>query len=108
MLQKVDFQMLYDHPSISALAAVISDLQSAGSDSEDEDPLRARSAAASQVAEEVMGFFFEPLRRVPHAICIEEGSFSASYWQIFCRALAYQRMLRRCCPRDVALRQFSS
>jgi len=87
LLRKVDLQMLYDYPSVRALASAVSDLSEA-SDSEDEEPLQKKAG------ESMLEDFRQVMAVSPHAICLEEGCFSATYGQIFQLALTYQRMLR--------------
>ena len=99
--------MLYDHPSIAALAKALANLQFEDADSEGEDLLEEGALPTFPSSEEAdfMGRFVELLRRVPHAICIEEGSFSATYCHVFHKALAFQRMLRRRSSGSVAVSQ---
>ena len=88
-LQKIDLQMLFEHPTVRSLAACLS-AQSAESDSEDEViPLETNTLLDS---------FLCAAEQHPHAICLEVGQQSLSYLQLRRQMMAYQRLLHQAKP----------
>ena len=71
-LQKIDLQMLSEHPTVRSLAARFS-LQSAKSDSEDEDKVTPNT---------LLGSFPRAAEQHSHATCLEVGQQSLSYLQL--------------------------
>ena len=71
-LQKIDLQMLFEHPTVRSLAACLSE-QSADSDSEEEVVLETNTLLDS---------FLEVVKEHPHAICLEVNQQSMSYLQL--------------------------
>ena len=87
-LQKIDLQMLFEHPTVRSLAACLSE-QSADSDSEEEVILETNTLLDS---------FLEVVKEHPHAICLEVNQQSMSYLQLQRQMMAYQRLLHQAKP----------
>ena len=78
-LQKIDLQMLFEHPTVRSLAACLSE-QSADSDSEEEVILETNTLLDS---------FLQVVKEHPHAICLEVNQQSMSYLQLQRQMMAY-------------------
>lgn len=87
-LQKIDLQMLFEHPTVRSLAACLSQ-QLVDSDSEDE---------VIPLEMDMLDPFLEAMNLNPHAICVEGKQQSLSYLQLHRRMMAYQRLLHQVKP----------
>jgi len=100
-LRKVDLQMLFEYSSVAALAQFVCEQAQRGdseSESEDEEQLEAslgKTIATPDGGASLANVFFASLASAPNAICCEEAGRSLSYAQVFQRALALQKQLRR-------------
>ena len=84
-LQKIDLQMLFEHPTVRSLAACLSE-QTVESDEECDDvPLE----------KTLLDSFLQVVEKHPHAICFESNYQSLSYLQVHRQMLAYQRLLHQ-------------
>ena len=91
-LHKVDLQMLFEYPTVQALAQHLSE-ESADSD----DKVTADSAG-----ETFVDVFLASVAMNPHSLCSESQCEALSYLQMRRLACAYQRLLRRAKPRRPA------
>ncbi|CAJ1449156.1 unnamed protein product [Effrenium voratum] len=91
-LHKVDLQMLFEHPTVQALAQHLSE-ESADSDDE---------VTADSAGETFVDVFLASVAMNPHSLCRESQCEALSYLQMRRLACAYQRLLRRAKPRRPA------
>ncbi|CAJ1343944.1 unnamed protein product, partial [Effrenium voratum] len=84
-LHKVDLQMLFEHPTVQALAQHLSE-ESADSDDE---------VTADSAGETFVDVFLASVAMNPHSLCRESQCEALSYLQMRRLACAYQRLLRR-------------
>ena len=88
-LQKIDLQMLFEHPTVRSLAACLSE-HSADSDAEDEViPLE---------SDTLLDSLLHSMQQHPHTICLEMNQQSLSYLQLQRQMMAYQRLLHQAKP----------
>ncbi|CAJ1385571.1 unnamed protein product [Effrenium voratum] len=91
-LHKVDLQMLFEYPTVQALAQHLSE-ESADSDDE---------VTADAAGETFVDVFLASVAMNPHSLCRESQCEALSYLQMRRLACAYQRLLRRAKPRRPA------
>ncbi|CAJ1449146.1 unnamed protein product [Effrenium voratum] len=91
-LHKVDLQMLFEYPTVQALAQHLSE-ESADSDDE---------VTADSAGETFVDVFLASVAMNPHSLCRESQCEALSYLQMRRLACAYQRLLRRAKPRRPA------
>jgi len=97
-LASVDLPMLFEHPSIEALARRVQELSQEQAeepmDGEDYEDL-ILDADLGPNAGELLDFFLANVRSRPHSLCLEVGCGSATYTQAFRAALCVQAALRK-------------
>ncbi|CAJ1424034.1 unnamed protein product [Effrenium voratum] len=91
-LHKVDLQMLFEYPTVHALAQHLSE-ESADSDDE---------VTADSAGETFVDAFLASVAMNPHSLCRESQCEALSYLQMRRLACAYQRLLHRAKPRKPA------
>ena len=87
-LQRVDLQMLFQHPTVRSLATALQSTLSEDSDSESVDGCGCGDAS-------LLDAFMARLEEAPHAVCVECGCQGTSYHQLFRLACSYQRLLHQ-------------
>ena len=93
-LEKVNLHALFEHPTVSALAAFLEPGRQDSEDSDENHENLDKGRYGSHTEQNLLGVFLLRMQSNSHGICCQLPCSCLSYLQLFHLATAYERLLR--------------